>query len=180
MDRSTDSTRTVVAEVSSRGLLLNGELFARTLPLREYEGALGTPSRTIEPGRPAPAGHRNNQVHIFDDSGIYLTEHHASGLIESVNFILDPSESPFPVQRAFTGTLSVFGQPMRENMTERDLTPDLFTRYLPGQYSLRTDGCAVTVSSIGRRSPSGRRSKIRYIVRVSVSLKGDRIDEQSR
>lgn len=148
---------------------MNGELFDAKVVLDHYRTVLGPPSRTIEAGGPAPVGHRNNQVHLFDDAGIYLTEHHASRLVESVNFVLDVSESLFPLEEAFSGSLTVFGLPMYAGMKEEDL-PSHFQRDLPGEYSVAADKCWVSISTIGHRTPSGRRSKPRYVVSVSVSF----------
>ena len=54
----------------------------------EYAAVLETPARTEEPSPPAPYGHRNNQIHLFDDLGLYLIEHHATRLVVAVVFVL--------------------------------------------------------------------------------------------
>ena len=121
-------------------------------------------------GPPAPAGHRNNQVHVFDADGIYLSEHHASRLIESVNFIFDAADSPFPIESAFRGDLKVDGIQLLPNMTEADLDVAMFARDLPGEYSVEYKSCWVGVSAKGRRDPNGKRRNPRYVVRVSVGF----------
>ena len=114
------------AVVSAVGLSINGSVFNRKLPLERYQEVLGPPSRTIDAGPPAPAGHRNNQVHIFGSEGIYLTEHHTSRLIESVNFVFDSAECLFPIEKAFNGSLKVDGQQVGMNSQEGDLDLKLF------------------------------------------------------
>ena len=94
----------VQAVVTSDGLMINGHRLYGQVMLNRYEEAFGRPTRSFPAGPPAPVGHRNNQVHVFDTKGIYLTEHHASRLIQSVNFVLDPTESLFPIQAGFDGT----------------------------------------------------------------------------
>jgi hypothetical protein len=156
------------AFAASDGLVVNGVAFDAELPLERYEVAFGRPSRTIAASPPAPYGHRNNQVHLYDDDGIYLTEHHASRLIQSVNFIFNPGDSPFPIEAAFRGKLSVGGRQYRPDMTEADLDLKLLSRDLAGNYSVRFKGCWVGVSLKGRRNARGKRQRPRYLVCVSV------------
>ncbi len=158
----------IEAVAAEDGLTINGHVFDKKLPLERYQDVLGPPSRTIDAGPPAPVGHRNNQVHVFDSEGIYLTEHHASRLIESVNFVFDPADSPFPIAAAFGGHLEVDGQLIRAGMPERDLDSARLTRDLPGEYSVEFENCWIGISTQGRRDSHGKRRKPRYVVRVSV------------
>jgi hypothetical protein len=158
----------IVAVAAADGLSINQQLFVGKLPLERYQDVLGLPSRTIDAGPPAPYGHQNNQVHVFDSEGIYLTEHHASRLIESVNFILDPADSPFPIERAFDGHLEVDGRTIRAGMSEAEIEPAQLTRDLPGEYSMKLGNCWIGISALGRRDARGKRTKPRYIVRLSV------------
>jgi hypothetical protein len=158
----------VKAVVAADGLTINGQVFDKKLPLERYQEVLGSPSRTIDAGPPAPVGHRNNQVHVFDSEGIYLTEHHASRLIESVNFVFDPADSLFPIEGTFGGHLEVDGQSIRAGMLERDLDPARLTRDLPGEYSVKHENCWIGISAQGRRDSHGKRRNPRCVVRVSV------------
>jgi hypothetical protein len=162
------TARRIDAVAAAHGLTINGQVFDKKLPLERYQDVLGPPSRTIDAGPPAPVGHRNNQAHVFDSEGLYLTEHHASRLIESVNFVLDPADSPFPIEGAFGGNLKVDGQLIRAGMPERDLVPAHLTRDLPGEYSAKHKNCWIGIFAQGRRDSHGRRKKTRYVVRVSV------------
>ena len=152
----------------SDGMSINGKLFNSELPLERYHEVFGLPSRTIEAGSPAPFGHRNNQVHVFDSQGIYLTEHHASRLIESVNFVFDPLDSPFPIDRAFDGILEVGEQTIRAGMLEADIESEHLSHDIPGEYSVKLEKCWIGISAQGRRDARGKRRKPRYVVRVSV------------
>ncbi len=150
------------------GLAINGYVFDCKLPFEPYVSVLGLPSFTMDAGPPAPAGYRNNQVHIFTSYGIYLTEHHASRLIESVNFVFDPAECPFPIQRSFCGDMNVDGHRICPNMLEAEIEQMGYTRDMPGEYTLRYKNCWIGISTMGRRDPNGKRRKPRYVVRVSV------------
>ena len=156
------------AIVTADGLAIGEYLFNRQVPAEQYREALGVPDRTIAAGPPAPTGHRNNQVHIFDSQGIYLTEHHASRLVESVNFVFDSSESPFPSAVAFSGSLTIDGQQICSNMHETDLDPKTFARVLAGEYSVSYENCWIGVSTKRRRGPGGKRGRVRYVTRASV------------
>lgn len=158
----------VDAVAGATGLTINGQVFDGQLPLGRYQDILGLPSRTVDAGPPAPVGHRNNQVHVFDSEGIYLTEHHASRLIESVNFVFDPADSPFPIEGAFSGNLEIDGQSIRAGMPEGDIESAHLTRDLPGEYSMKLKHCWIGISAQGRRDSRGKRRKPRYVVRVSV------------
>jgi hypothetical protein len=160
----------VDAVAAADGLKINGQLFDGKLPLERYQNVLGPPSRTIDAGPPAPFGHRNNQVHVFDSEGIYLTEHHASRMIESVNFIFDTGESPFPIERSFDGNLEVDGHTIRAGKSERDIESAHFTLDLPGEFSVKYETCWIGISAQGRRDAQGKRRKPRFIIRVSVSF----------
>jgi hypothetical protein len=140
--------------------------YREKLPLDAYTKTLGNPECTIEAGPPAPVGHRNNQVHVFDRIGIYLTEHHSTRLIESVNFIFDTTDSPFPIEHAFSGVIDLFGTEIRAGMQESDLAG--LKQDLPGEYSLKGDRCWIGVSTMGRKGRDGKRRKPRLVVRVSV------------
>jgi hypothetical protein len=77
-------------------------------------------------------------------------------------------ESPFPIEKAFGGDLILDGQHFRSDMAEAELDAALFTRDLPGEYSVKYASCWVGISTIGRRDSMGKRMKPRYVARVSV------------
>jgi hypothetical protein len=162
------TAKRIDAMATEAGLMINGHLYNTKLPLKFYYDALGPPDQTIDAGLPAPAGHRSNQVHVFSADGIYLTEHHSSRLIESVNFVFDPADCAFPIEEVFEGNLNIEGLQLRTNMSENDLDLSLFARDLPGEYSLKYDNCWVGISAKGHRDSQGKRRKPRYIAEVSV------------
>jgi hypothetical protein len=167
------AVRHIDAIAAADGLTINGQVFDKDLPLECYQNILGPPSRTIEAGPPAPYGYRNNHVHLFDAEGVYLTEHHASRLIESVNFIFDPSDSPFPIEGAFSGFLKVNGQLICANMPERDLDSAGLNHDIVGEYNVKLKNCWIGISTRGRRDSHGKRRKPRYVVCVSVCFGHD-------
>ena len=102
------------------------------------------------------------------NTGIYLTEHHASRLIGSVNLMFEPVDSPFPIETAFRGILNISGQTIRTDMTEQDIVSFNPTRDLPGEYSLKLELVWVGISAKGRGDKFGKPRKPRYVSRVSV------------
>ncbi|SRR6266700_4376651 len=161
-------TKQVDVVASENGLCINGTLIDKEQPLERYREVLGIPNRIIDAGPPPPVGHRSNRVHVFDSLGVYLTEHHASRLIESVNFVFDPSDSAFPIERAFGGDLKVDGQHLRANLPESHIDRSRFAHDLPGEYSVKHKNCWIGISAKGRRGADGKRREPRYVVRVSV------------
>jgi len=103
-------------------LLLNGRLFKLARAAAEYRVALGVADRVEEPSPPAPYGHRNDQIHLFDEFGLYLIEHHATRLVGSVVFVLWLEESPFKPAREFTGSLTIGGVSVRPGMLVKEFS----------------------------------------------------------
>src|SRR5262249_17499756 len=112
----------LLADVSLDGLSLNGHLFQSPVPPAEYEAALGAAARVEEPTTPAPYGHRNNQIHLFDRLGGCLIEHHPTRLVTAAVFVLWLEEAAFRPEGEFAGALRVGGMRCSAGMEERDLS----------------------------------------------------------
>lgn len=149
---------------------MNSVLIKSKVELYHFRPILGCPSRTIEAGGPAPAGYRSNLVHLFDDIGVYLTEHHATCLIESINFVFETSESIFAIAQPFAGSVTVCGVPIVKGMEEAELPLTLCQRYLAGRYEIAGGQCTVSIRTEHMRTARRRRSRKRYVTSVSVSL----------
>lgn len=162
------------AHVSFEGLLLSGAWFTRPVSLSEYAHVLGTPSRTVEPPTAAPYGHRNNQIHMFDDVGIYVIEHHASRLVGSIAFIYEPSECPFPPETGFTGRLVVGGATLHPLMSVQECVEQAgmdFKPFLGGSWSTRRGGVYVSLEC-GRATRAKPIPDKQLITHVYVGLLG--------
>lgn len=107
---------TLTSEVSLDAVVLNGVRFSRGELLESYNSVLGAPSRSEMPGPPPPYGHRNNVLHFYDDLGVLLREHHATRLIEGIDFLLEPKKWHFPTKSEYSGNLRVFGLEVRQGM----------------------------------------------------------------
>jgi hypothetical protein len=160
----------VTADVSLDGLVLNGRFFNSPVRPSEYAAALGIVSRVEEPATPAPYGHRNNQIHLFDELGLYLIEHHATGLIGSVVFVLWLEESPFKTAREFTGRLTIGDVSVYPGMLAKEFTGSTIAFEGPvlGLWTARKDGVWIGISVAGIRQNSGRRGKQLRLENVSV------------
>ena len=163
----------VRVSIDLSGVTLNGHPFNTAGPLQPYVEALGDQPETKDAGdQPAPHGHRNNQFHLFHELGIYLTEHHAKRVIESVNIALEPMECPATPSRPFSGTLSIAGVEIKRGMTETDYPSSAaikFESQLAGSWRSVGKGLPIYLSTIGLKLPGQRRrSRARSIVLVSV------------
>jgi hypothetical protein len=160
----------VTADVSLDGLLLNGRLFQSPIRPSEYAAVLETPVRVVEPLPPAPYGHRNNQIHLFDELGLYLIEHHATRLVDGVVFVLWLEESAFKPEQEYSGELTIGGVRIFPGMTPRDYSGGTIAFEGPvlGLWNARRDGIWIGLSAKGMRQPSGRRGKRLRFVDVSV------------
>jgi hypothetical protein len=161
----------VTAKISLDGLLLNDHLFQSPVKSSEYEFAVHTQARVTEPSTPAPYGHRNNQIHIFDEFGFYLIEHHATRLIDGVVFVLWMEEAAFKPEHEYVGELIVGGVRFCPGMLMREYVGGniVFEGSL-GFYSARNNGVAIGLSVAGIRLRSGKRGKRLRFVDVSVSF----------
>jgi hypothetical protein len=160
----------VTADASLDGLLLNGCLFQSPVQPSEYAAVLGSPVRVVEPLSPAPFGHRNNQIHLFDDLGLYLIEHHATRLVDGVVFVLWLGEAAFKPVCEYSGELTVGGVRFLPGMTPRDYTGGTIAFEGPvlRLWNAERDGIWIGLRAEGMRQPSGRRGKRLRYVDVSV------------
>jgi len=163
-------------DVSLDALTINGNLFTEGVPLDRYVAVLGTPARTAAPGAPAPYGHRNNQLHFFDNAGLYVNEHHLTCLIQAVDIIL-AKETHFPTTHLFHGTLLVCGMPLRAGMSERELLEAgqdcvvRFRNHLGRSWVADGERIAIDMDTYAERTPSGRKSRRRWLSYVSVGFR---------
>jgi hypothetical protein len=159
----------VTADASLTGILLNGRLFKVPVPPSEYADVLESPVRIVEPSPPAPYGHRNNQIHLFDDLGLYLIEHHATRLVDAVVFVLWQEESAFKPTKAFSGELAIGDVRFFPGMEEKQLSGGTiaFDGPVLGMWIARGEKVSITIRGKGKRQPSGHRSKRLRFVDVS-------------
>lgn len=162
--------RSVVAEVSLDGLVLNGRLFDAPVAPAEYCQILQECPRTVEPPTPAPYGFRNNQIHLFDDAGLYLIEHHARRLVDAVEFVLWLDEATFKPAKEFSGSLTVGDVSISPGVGPEALHGGSiqFEGPLLGLWMARKDGISICMRGTGARLPSGRRGRRLRFVGVSV------------
>jgi hypothetical protein len=159
----------VTADASLDGLLLNGRLFQSPVQPSEYIAVLGSPVRVVEPSPPAPYGHRNNQVHLFDALGLYLIEHHATRLVDAVVFVLWFEESAFKPACEYSGELTIGGVRFFPGMTPRDYSgcTIAFEGPILGLWNAKRGRIWIGLNAKGMRQPSGRRGKQLRFVDVS-------------
>lgn len=112
---------TITVRVTLDELILGRLRLTHAVPLEEVAGELGRPDRSIAAGSPAPYGHRSNQIHLYDELGVFLNEHHARRLIEEVTFVFDPSCSAFPPSTACSLDLRVDDCALTAETTLREL-----------------------------------------------------------
>ena len=163
-------------EVVNGALRLAGGELSDAISIGRLHSLLGAPSRIVEPAQRAPAGHRNNQIHIYDALGIICHEHHYTRLVEGIAFVFWPDEAPaFAPAAAFAGRLTVFGLPLEAGMTGAALSalPCSFEPGIGGSLSYEDDKISVIIDTKGKKLPSGRRSKSRQVVSVAVGLAHD-------
>lgn len=152
----------------------NGVTLHCGTPLDQYRFVLGEPSRTDDLGPPAPFGHRNNQVHFYDDLGVFLAEHHLTRLIEGVGIVLDADHAYRQPRANFGGELVVCGvrveQGMRpEAFLEQCAVP--FRWHLGHSMVFDAAKLSIDIDTYAEKTRSGRNSRRRQISVVSIGFK---------
>jgi len=165
----------VAADLSAYAVNINGKTFAASCFLGEFYEVVGHPSRVIGAGDPEPYGNRNNQVHFFDELGMYLLEHHARCTIESVKFVFDSREVPFVPSQTFHGQLSIAKQAFDPSMDIGQyiaVAPLPFKKHLGTWYYYDGEKISITLTTFSRKhTKSGLPSKIRGISSVNADFR---------
>lgn len=167
-------------DVNLERLRIDSVDLTKRLPVGEFFSLIGTPSRTVAAGSPAPAGHRNPQIHFFDDLGFYANEHHLASTIDAVTFVFWLEESIFPPENVFSGSLKVGGAAMWPGMLEREFSGSSIS-FDPGvgrgNWSAISEGIYIGLAAAAKKSPSGRRGKVLQFVSVDVCFRQPPIDQ---
>jgi hypothetical protein len=168
----------VEAEVRLDGIIIRGHRIPEAVPATWLHGVLGIPDRVIDPAPPAPIGHRNNQIHVYDDLGLYFHEHHWTRLAMDLVFVFWPEEEGFAFtpRRAFSGHLRLYDYLVPVESSESQLIRKCsipFEESLSGHWRAESERFSVGVVSKGAKLRSGRRSTSRRVVSIDVSWPHD-------
>jgi hypothetical protein len=139
---------------------------------------LGSPSRVVAAGPPAPAGHRNNHIHIYDDLGIRLNEHHYTFRLQEIacSFECEEPLYPFTPRSSFSGEFWIDQQRLPQGGPSAvfvDRCPIPLEPRIGGSWSWQLRDFYLGLHCRGPRLRSGRRSKQRVIVDISLSWPHD-------
>jgi hypothetical protein len=170
----------VVIEVNRHppAVLVNGFRIETAPPVAELLSAIGSPTRVYAGPTPAPTGFRNNQQHVFDALGVHVNEHHHTRRAQEIGVTLSVDERKygFTPTSAFNGTLLFDGVRMPLQATEAEFSkaaPWAFENFITGNWRYKFDGFYVGFDAIGPKLKTGRRSKQRVVVDVSISWPHD-------
>ena len=99
----------VEVEIRLEGIVISGHPIPAAVQPSWLHEMLGIPDRIVDPAPPAPVDHRNNQIHVYDDLGLYFHEHHWTRLAQDLVFVFWPEEEryAFTPRRAFSGHLKL-------------------------------------------------------------------------
>jgi hypothetical protein len=132
--------------ISEQSVVINGyEFDVQVLP-STYERVLGPKYRACEYGPPPPVGHRNNKALIFDDFGVYLFQHHSTGLIRGIAFVYETDCGHFQLECGFSGHLDVLGFTMPVAPTYTDIPERVVSegKHFDRVYNLRFDRLGIS------------------------------------
>jgi hypothetical protein len=157
---------------------VNGFSIEAACTVHELYAVLGKPTRIDTGETPAPYGHRNNELHVYDGLGVRLNEHHYTRLVQEICCSFETQEPlfRFTPTEAFRGLLSFDGQAMPLGGPERTFlraSPYRFSEVLACHWAFAFGRFGIDLCTRGDKLPSGLRSKSRRIVEVSVSFPHD-------
>lgn len=188
-----DSTRTLANQVSAdpnaRKLIIdisetlvpsiNGAAITTAPSVEELHAMLGSPSRILEPKRPAPVGHRNNRLHVYDDLGLVFWEHHYTRRIDHCQIVLCPDELQLlgdqAPPRSFPGTLRIEGFVFPPGVVDLDAVLNACPMLRPTRQPLAKPGnrFSVHLRADGYTLPSGHRTKRQRVFAIELSWPHD-------
>lgn len=155
--------------VTLDGVTIGSHAFVGESTLFDWKAILGNPDRIVDPVPPAPAGYRNNQIHMYDGLGVYLNEHHQTRLVQAITFVFWPEEEPFTPAAAYCGELLVgdlaYSTGMTESQCLRSHIP--FVRHVPGIWSAK-GAVWIGFTAVGKKRPLRHRGKMRFLVELTV------------
>ena len=168
----------VEVEIRLEGIVISGHPIPAAVQPSWLHEMLGIPDRIVDPAPPAPVGHRNNQIHVYDDLGLYFHEHHWTRLAEDLVFVYWPEEEcyDFTPHQAFSGHLKLRDYFVPAGASESQFIrecPIPFEEYLSAHWRAESGRCLVGMVSKGAKLRSGRRSKRRRVVTIDVSWPHD-------
>lgn len=159
-------------------MAINGLLIETAPSVDELYAVLGQPSRVDTGERPAPVGHRNNHIHVYDESGLTLNEHHYTRRVQCLSCWFETDDPPyrFTPRQPFTGRLLLEDVEMPLGGKPGEFfakSPIKFISEFGGIWTYKFDGFDVHVGTRGAKLRSGRRSKVLRITHVNVSWPHD-------
>lgn len=163
----------LTSEVDLKSTVLNSGRFCKPVRLCDYGQLLGAPTRSESPGPPPPYGHRNNVIHFYDHLGLLLREHHATCLIDGIEFLLEPTQTYFPTTSPYSGVLRVCGVSVDRSTCIDDLVQQCDVQFTPhlGR-AWYADGESLSIQ-LETYLPAGPRSRnVKHIACVSVDFRG--------
>ena len=167
----------VTARASADSFVLNGLTITGAIAPAVIHQLLGEPTRIHSAGPPAPYGHRNNQIHVYDVLGLYFNEHHYTRSLTGATFVFWPEEEdyPFTPQHAFCGKLIIGDYEIPELASEKEIIAECglpFRDRLGGVWSL-PGMIPIILDTKGAKLPSGRRSSAKRLASVSIGWPHD-------
>lgn len=137
-----------VAFVDIDALVISEHRVEGEISVETMQEIMGGPARVTEPSPPAPYGHRNNQIHVYDDAGVYWNEHHATPRVREITFVFDLTSAPFVPASCFDGLLRLGSLAVTSDTTASDLLGERrisFERLLPEVIRGKLEQVSITV-----------------------------------
>lgn len=167
-------------DVQSRSsqIVINGLAIASAPTVFECYFVIGRPDRIDSGTTPAPVGHRNNQLHVYDRCGMVLYEHHYTRRASGLTLWVDTAEPlyRFTPRNPFAGKLVFDSTPIPIDINLKLLaaaSPWQFESAGLGDWKYQFGGFTVFLSMHRVRLPSGRKSRTSHLQSIHLSWPHD-------
>jgi hypothetical protein len=170
---------TIDVNFRAPSVTLNRFVITTAPTVQELHELLGNPDRIDAGETPAPVGHRNNQIHIYDQLGLTVIEHHYTQRIESMCCWFETEEPRFRFtpSRSFSDTLVIDDVVMPlggDVSTFATTSPVKYENGFGGLWRTGSAGFGIHLQTRGKRLRSGRRSRIQHVIEVSITWPHDK------
>lgn len=146
-------------------LLIDDKSFDQPVTLAAFEEVLGHPERTWNGTTPAPVGHRNNQFHYYDSLGLYLSEHHMTTFILSLDVVFESVACPHPPLKTFHSELLIGNSAVYQGMLASDFVSNCPIPFRPHFEHWHADGevLSVDIRVLRPTTASGHRTRSKHL-----------------
>ena len=144
---------------------------------KELVGLIGVPSRVVNCG-PEESAAGNNQVHVYDELGVYFNQHHHTRRIMGMTIVFwhEGEGYRFTPETSFRGSLHLEEYKVTSNPSLLEFLescPIRLEHFLGGHYQREVDGYSFGITSGVAKTRSHRRAERALLIGAHIGWPHD-------